>query len=79
MGSNGCGKTHLAMAIVHERLAAGERVVFLTVPDQPDHLRASGRWSCRCSMIWGRSIGRPGPIRSCSNCSITATTRCCRR
>jgi DNA replication protein DnaC len=41
LGSYGCGKTHLAVAIAHERLAAGERVVFLTVPDLLDHLRAA--------------------------------------
>nr|BBH91761.1 ATP-binding protein [Thermosporothrix sp. COM3] len=41
LGSYGCGKTHLAVAIAHERLAAGERVVFLTVPDLLDHLRSA--------------------------------------
>nr|BBH88057.1 hypothetical protein KTC_28080 [Thermosporothrix sp. COM3] len=68
LGSNGCGKTHLAVAIAHERLAAGEREVFLTVPDhlrpmrrQPmmSCLRASGRWSCWCSMIWGAEQRTP--------------------
>ena len=40
-GGNGCGKTHLAGAIVRERLAAGDSVSFAVVPDLLDHLRAS--------------------------------------
>jgi DNA replication protein DnaC len=40
-GPNGCGKTHLAVAIVKERLALGERVLFQTVPDLLDYLRSA--------------------------------------
>ncbi len=40
-GSYGCGKTHLAAAIANERLAAGESVLFIVVPDLLDHLRAT--------------------------------------
>jgi len=40
-GGYGCGKTHLAAGIGHERLAQGDVVVFLTVPDLLDHLRAT--------------------------------------
>src|SRR6476469_6549653 len=36
-GPNGCGKTHLAVSIVKERLALGERVLFQTVPDLLDY------------------------------------------
>ena len=41
LGANGCGKTHLAAAIAVERLAAGDRVAFTTVPDLLDELRAT--------------------------------------
>ncbi len=41
IGGNGCGKTHLAVAIARERLAADEAVLFLVVPDLLDHLRAT--------------------------------------
>ncbi|MCD4686616.1 MAG: ATP-binding protein, partial [Anaerolineae bacterium] len=37
----GSGKTHLAVAIAQHRLALGEQVVFMTVPDLLDHLRAT--------------------------------------
>jgi DNA replication protein DnaC len=40
-GTFGCGKTHLAAAIANARLAQGEPVVFMVVPDLLDHLRAS--------------------------------------
>ena len=40
-GNTGRGKTHLAAAIAHERLAAGDSVYFAVVPDLLDHLRAS--------------------------------------
>jgi DNA replication protein DnaC len=40
-GSYGCGKTHLAAAIVNERLARGGSAVFLVVPDLLDHLRSA--------------------------------------
>jgi DNA replication protein DnaC len=40
-GTFGCGKTHLAAAIANHRLAMGEPVVFMVVPDLLDHLRAT--------------------------------------
>lgn len=40
-GGYGCGKTHLAAAIANERLANGEPVLFVVVPDLLDHLRAT--------------------------------------
>lgn len=40
-GSYGSGKTHLAVAIAHHRLTMSEPVVFMTVPDLLDHLRAT--------------------------------------
>ncbi|HEX8732251.1 MAG TPA: ATP-binding protein [Ktedonobacterales bacterium] len=40
-GGYGVGKTHLAAAIAHERLAAGQSVFFSIVPDLLDHLRAA--------------------------------------
>ncbi|NPV67291.1 MAG: ATP-binding protein [Anaerolineae bacterium] len=40
-GTYGCGKTHLAAAIANHRQSNGESVVFVTVPDLLDHLRAT--------------------------------------
>jgi DNA replication protein DnaC len=40
-GGYGCGKTHLAAAIAHHRLATGSSVFFAVVPDLLDHLRAA--------------------------------------
>jgi len=40
-GGNGCGKTHLAAAIANRQLALGNPVLFVTVPDLLDHLRAT--------------------------------------
>jgi DNA replication protein DnaC len=40
-GNFGSGKTHLAVAIANHRLAKGDHVLFLTVPDLLDHLRAT--------------------------------------
>jgi DNA replication protein DnaC len=40
-GSYGSGKTHLAVAIANHRLSLGEKVLFITVPDLLDHLRAT--------------------------------------
>lgn len=40
-GSYGCGKTHLAAAIANQRLALGQEVLFVLVPDLLDHLRAT--------------------------------------
>jgi DNA replication protein DnaC len=41
VGPNGCGKTHLAAAIANACLEAGAVVLFATVPDLLDHLRAA--------------------------------------
>jgi DNA replication protein DnaC len=41
IGPNGCGKTHLAAAIANDSLEAGAVVLFSTVPDLLDHLRAA--------------------------------------
>ncbi|MBI4287592.1 MAG: ATP-binding protein [Chloroflexi bacterium] len=40
-GETGCGKTHLAAAIGNYRVAQGLPVVFVSVPDFLDHLRAT--------------------------------------
>ncbi len=40
-GGYGCGKTHLAAAIANAIVARGEPVLFVTVPDLLDHLRAA--------------------------------------
>lgn len=41
MGSHGSGKTHLAAAIANQRIKLNESVIFTTVPDLLDRLRAS--------------------------------------
>ena len=38
-GTYGCGKTHLAAAIANHRVAAGDPVLFVVVPDLLDYLR----------------------------------------
>jgi len=40
-GGYGCGKTHLAAAIANHCVERGQPVLFITVPDLLDHLRAS--------------------------------------
>jgi len=40
-GGYGCGKTHLAAAIANDCVERGQPVLFITVPDLLDHLRAS--------------------------------------
>jgi DNA replication protein DnaC len=40
-GGYGCGKTHLAAAIANDCVERGQPVLFVTVPDLLDHLRAS--------------------------------------
>ncbi len=40
-GGYGCGKTHLAAAIAHFRIAHGKPALFVVVPDLLDHLRAT--------------------------------------
>ncbi len=40
-GGYGCGKTHLAAAIANALLQQGREVIFVTVPDLLDHLRAA--------------------------------------
>lgn len=41
IGPNGCGKTHLAAAVANQCLESGAVVLFATVPDLLDHLRAA--------------------------------------
>jgi DNA replication protein DnaC len=40
-GMNGCGKTHLASAIVNFRYKQGKPALFIVVPDFLDHLRST--------------------------------------
>jgi len=40
-GVNGCGKTHLAAAIVNYRYQAGKPALFVVAPDFLDHLRST--------------------------------------
>jgi DNA replication protein DnaC len=40
-GASGCGKTHIAAAVVNRILERGERALFVVVPDLLDHLRAA--------------------------------------
>jgi DNA replication protein DnaC len=40
-GGYGCGKTHLAVAIANGCVGRGQPVLFITVPDLLDHLRAA--------------------------------------
>ncbi len=40
-GTKGTGKTHLAAAIGHARIAMGQPAIFMVVPDLLDHLRAT--------------------------------------
>ena len=42
-GLNGCGKTHLSVAIINERLKSGESAFFAFVPAFLDYLRATFR------------------------------------
>jgi DNA replication protein DnaC len=41
MGETGCGKTHLASAIVNYRYEVGKPALFVVVPDFLDHLRSA--------------------------------------
>lgn len=41
IGTNGCGKTHLAAAVANMLLEQDRAVLFTTVPDLLDHLRAA--------------------------------------
>ncbi len=41
IGGYGCGKTHLAAAITTHRIAHGQPVLFVVMPDLLDHLRAT--------------------------------------
>jgi DNA replication protein DnaC len=41
MGETGCGKTHLAAAIVNFRYEAGKPALFVVVPEFLDHLRSA--------------------------------------
>ena len=40
-GASGCGKTHIAAAVVNRLLDRGEPALFVVVPDLLDHLRAA--------------------------------------
>lgn len=40
-GASGCGKTHIAAAIVNRLLERGQPALFVVVPDLLDHLRAA--------------------------------------
>ncbi len=40
-GASGCGKTHIAAAIVNRLIERGEPVLFVVVPDLLDHLRSA--------------------------------------
>lgn len=40
-GASGCGKTHIAAAVVNRLLARGEPALFVVVPDLLDHLRSA--------------------------------------
>ncbi len=40
-GTYGCGKSHLAAAIANRQIEMGESVLFVSVPDLLDHLRAT--------------------------------------
>ncbi|HEY83340.1 MAG TPA: ATP-binding protein [Dehalococcoidia bacterium] len=40
-GTNGCGKTHLAAAIINYRYQMGQPALFVVVPDFLDHLRCT--------------------------------------
>ncbi|MBF6599279.1 MAG: ATP-binding protein [Dehalococcoidia bacterium] len=40
-GASGCGKTHIAAAVVNALLERGEPALFVVVPDLLDHLRAA--------------------------------------
>lgn len=48
-GGYGCGKTHLAAAIGNYQLSLGQEVVFLSVSDLLDHLRATYSSSSKVS------------------------------
>ncbi len=41
LGANGCGKTHLAAAIINYRYQAGKAALFMVVPEFLDHLRST--------------------------------------
>ncbi len=41
LGENGCGKTHLAAAIVNYRYQTKQPALFIVVPDFLDHLRSA--------------------------------------
>ena len=40
-GASGCGKTHIAAAIVNRLIECGEPALFVVVPDLLDHLRSA--------------------------------------
>jgi DNA replication protein DnaC len=56
VGPNGCGKTHLAAAIANQCLETGAVVLFATVPDLLDHLRAA--FAPDSSEVYDQLFGR---------------------
>jgi DNA replication protein DnaC len=56
VGPTGCGKTHLAAAIANHCLETGAVVLFATVPDLLDHLRAA--FAPDSSEVYDQMFGR---------------------
>jgi len=56
VGPTGCGKTHLAAAIANHCLETGAVVLFATVPDLLDHLRAA--FAPESNEIYDQLFGR---------------------
>src|SRR5579859_4367356 len=56
IGPNGCGKTHLAAAIANQSLDDGALVLFATVPDLLDHLRAA--FAPTATEVYDKLFGR---------------------
>ena len=83
-GPSGGGKTHIAAAIVNERLGQGYPAFYITTPDLLDRLRASfnpdsetpyneffdqvRNAPCSCWMIWECSPALHGRKRSSTSC-----------
>ncbi len=88
-GTNGCGKTHLAAAIANESSCLSSCRTCSTTCGRPSARRRrrpttaaltrSSARRCWCLTTSAPRAPPPGRVRSCSNCSTSATTRCCRR
>jgi DNA replication protein DnaC len=61
-GVNGCGKTHLAAAIVNYRLSMGKSSFFIFVPDLLDYLRSSFSNNSRISYDEYFEIVKESPL-----------------